>query len=89
LSIENIVRPAQLPDNQPAKTNSYRRTSRNWQPVIVRVQASGSPQFGSGSASQTVTYYHKRKPTEKSSSGDGTTNLGFSDALANQGFSWP
>ncbi len=64
MAFENIVRPAQLPDNQPPRTIRQRRTGRNWMPIICRVENNGSPSFGSGSASQTVTYYHKRKPTE-------------------------
>ena len=88
MSLENVVRPAQLPDNQPAKQARYRRSARNWMPVIVRIQSSGSPQTASGSVNQTITYYHKRRPTEKSAGGD-KTFLGFPSSGSFLGVKFP
>jgi hypothetical protein len=87
MAFENVVRPAQLPDNQPPKTIRQRRTSRNWMPVVIKIESTGSPQIGSGSASQSVTYYQKRRPTERSK--DSKTFLGFPADGSFLGITWP
>lgn len=76
MAIENVVRPAQLPSVQPAKHVTSRRASRNWQPVILRFGVGGTFAISSASISQTVNYYAKRRPTEKTSGG---SSLGFND----------
>lgn len=79
MAIEDVVRPAQLPTNLPPKTLRQRRASRNWAPVIHRIEASGSPKTASGSVSMSTSYYHKRKPTEKSAKSQ--TSLGFGGGI--------
>lgn len=79
MSIESVVRPAQSPSNQPPRQIRQRRSARNWLPVIHKIKASGNPQMGQGSVSQTVSYYHKRKPNEKAKIS--TTDLGFGGGL--------
>lgn len=69
MAIEDVVRPAQAPTNQPAKTNRQRRTARNWNPVVYKIGVGGSLSMGSSSISQTVNYYHKRRPQEKPQAG--------------------
>lgn len=77
MSIESIIRPAQLPSNQPPKQIRQRRTSANWTPIVCRIESPGNPKLGAGSVSQSVTYYHKRKPTEQ----QGGSSMGFGGGI--------
>ena len=69
MSLERVVRPAQSPDIQPPKVSRTRRTASNWQPVVLKYGIGGSIKTANASISQTVNYYHKKRPTEKNNSG--------------------
>jgi hypothetical protein len=69
MSLEKIVRPAQSPDNQPPTISRTRRTAVNWQPVVVKYGIGGSIKTANASISQSLTFYHKKRPTESSAGG--------------------
>lgn len=69
MSLERVVRPAQSPDNQPPKAARTRRTAVNWQPVVLKYGVGGSLKTVNASISQSISFYHKKRPTEKSASG--------------------
>jgi hypothetical protein len=77
MSLERIVRPAQSPDNQPPKFSRTRRTAANWQPVVLKYGVGGSIKTANASISQSLTFYHKKRPTEKNASGGSFLGITF------------
>lgn len=77
MPIERIVRPAQYPDNQPPRVGVTRRTAANWQPVKLKFGVGGSLKTVNASISQTLNFYHKKRPTEKNASGGSFLGITF------------
>lgn len=65
MSLEKIVRPAQMPETSPAPQPRKRRTAVNWQPVVLKWGVGGNLTQESGSISEQFTAYQIQKPTEK------------------------
>lgn len=65
MSIEKIVRPAQMPEISPPAQQRRRRTAVNWQPVTLKWGIGGGLTQESASISEQFTTYQVQKPTEK------------------------
>lgn len=62
--LERIVRPALMPDNQPTSIVRTRRSTAYRPPIVHVFGKGGSVQTGSGSASESFTFYEIKRPKE-------------------------